>query len=230
MNRLSSPSVPGTNIQRLIAKQTDELVRVLLSEGKITEPSWWASQKGRVWILVVVLLACLAISFAYQLWLRDIADVTPLPKSTDVAVTLITAAAIFFAYYQWMDGRRESSLDKFYDRLALINTRYYEWKEARDVVPHFWGKSTENVNFRPRMYVYLELDNLEYVILRYQLGYLRTPLLRRAVRTFSSRCESPVFCELAKEVVNGAGYAQATVDVVNVLVAQANPTRTIHIA
>ncbi len=230
MNRPSSATSTRPNVQRLIAKQTDELVRVLLSEGKITEPSWWSSQKGRVWILVVILLVCLVISFTYQLWLRNIADVTPLPKSTDVAVTLITAAAIFFAYYQWMDGRREASLDKFYDRLALINTRYYEWKEARDVVPHFWGNSTDDADFRPRMYVYLELDNLEYVILRYQLGYLRAPLLRRAVRTFSSRCESPAFCKLANEIVNGAGYSQATVDVVSVLVAQATPTNTIHIA
>lgn len=230
MERASPPQVPGNNIQRLIAKQTDELVRVLLSEGKIIEPSWWVSQKGRLWLFLVVLFACVAIAFTYQLSISNIGNVSDLPKGTDVAVTLITIAAVSFAYYQWMDGRREASLDKFYDRLALINTRYYEWKEARDVVPHFWGNSTEEADFRPRMYVYLELDNLEYVIQRYQLGYLRVPLLRRAVRTFSSRCESPAFCALAKEVVNGAGYAQSTVDVVNVLVAQASPTNTIHIA
>ena len=80
------------------------------------------------------------------------------------------------------------------------------------------------------MYVYLELDNLEYVIVRYQLGYLRLPLLRRAVRTFGSRCESQSFCNIAAEIVNGAGYAQATVDVVKILVAHAKPDMTVHIS
>lgn len=218
------------NVQREIARKIDALVKTLISEGKITKPSWWVSQAGRTWILAVTLAVCVAASVAYQFWLTGLKDSSPYPKSSEFATILFAAAAIFFAYYQWSDGRREASLDKFYDRLALINTRYYEWREARDVVPHFWGSSTEDKDFRPRMYVYLELDNLEYVIIRYQLGYIRLPLLRRAVRTFGSRCESPQFCSIASKIVNGAGYAQATVDVVKILVAYTKPEHTIHIA
>lgn len=230
MNEPTSRQSSDLNAQREIARKTEELVKSLISEGKISKPSWWVSQAGRTWILAIILGVCAFASVVYQIWLNGLADSSAYPKSSEFATMLFAAAAIFFAYYQWSDGRREASLDKFYDRLALTNTRYYEWREARDVVPHFWGASTDDKDFRPRMYVYLELDNLEYVIIRYQLGYLRLPLLRRAVRTFGSRCESQEFCSIANEIVNGAGYAQVTVDVVKVLVAHANPEHTIHIA
>lgn len=230
MNNRRSGNPSTANVQREIARQTDELVKKLISEGKISRPNWWVSQAGRTWILAAILGLCTLASVGYQVWLNGLVDASAYPNSSEFASTLFTGAAIFFAYYQWSDGRREASLDKFYDRLALTNTRYYEWREARDVVPHFWGASTDDKDYRPRMYVYLELDNLEYMIIRYQLGYLRLPLFRRAVRTFGSRCESPEFCSIAKEIVNGAGYGEATVNVVKILVAQAEPDNTIHIS
>ena len=67
------------------------------------------------------------------------------------------------------------------------------------------------------MYVYLELDNLEYIVVRYQLGFVTKPLLQRAVRTFRSRCQSSDFANLANELVQGAGYRAKTVDVVSLL-------------
>lgn len=60
-------------------------------------------------------------------------------------------------------------------------------------------------------------DNLEYIIIRYQLGFVTKPVLRRAVRTFRSRCQSPEFAQLACQLVHGAGYHAKTVDVVTLL-------------
>jgi hypothetical protein len=209
------------NAQRLIAEHTDQLVERLIHEGKITRPNWWASQRGRFGIFVVVLALCALTSLSYQWWLLAPGRPSSLPNGAQLATALITAAIGFFAYYQWTDSRRESSLEKFYERLHLVNERYYDWKDVRQLVGHLWGASSEESEFHKRMYVYLELDNLEYMIFRYQLGFVRKPLFRRAVRTFSSRCESVRFSELVIELVNGAGYDAKTVEVVNVLVAQA---------
>jgi hypothetical protein len=209
------------NAQRLIAEHTDRLVELLIHEGKITKPNWWVSQRGRFGIFVVVLALCAITSLGYQWWLLTQADPSSLPNGAQIATALIAAAAGIFAYYQWTDTRRETSLEKFYDRLSLVNERYFEWKDARQLVGHFWGPSSDDGEFYKRMYVYLELDNLEYMIFRYQLGFVRKPLFRRAVRTFGSRCESEAFCLLAVELVNGAGYDAKTIEIVNVLVAQA---------
>jgi len=209
------------NAQRLIAEHTDQLVERLIHEGKITKPHWWTSQRGRFGILVVILGICAIGSFYYQWWMSTLSNSSNLPNGAQVATVLIAAAAGIFAYHQWTDTRRESSLDKFYDRLGLINQRYFEWKAARQLVPHFWGPpSDDDGEFHRRMYVYLEIDNLEYMIFRYQLGFVRKELFRRAVRTFGSRCESEAFCLLALELVNGAGYDTKTVEIVNILVAQ----------
>jgi hypothetical protein len=131
-----------------------------------------------------------------------------------------------FAYYQWNDVRRELSLDKFYDRLSLINERYYYWPHARDLVGHFWPNPPDEKTFQEAMYVYLELDNLEYIIMRYHLGFVSRPLLKRAVRTFSSRCQSSVFSSLARQLVNGAGYSSSTIHVVSALTELALASKT----
>src|SRR5205085_2217911 len=110
---------------------------------------------------------------------------------------LIAAVAAVFAYYQWADARREASLEKFYERLRLTNDRYNEWKHARELVGHFWDLSEGDPGFQRRMYTFLELDNLEYMILRYELGFVRKRLIWRAIRTYASRCESLAFRRLA---------------------------------
>lgn len=202
--------------QRLIADQTDRLVEQLIDEGRITRPNWWVSQRGRFGLFVVTLILCGLIALIYQVWLTRGTASPTLPNGAQLATALVAAAAAFFAYYQWTDARREASLDKFYDRLSLVNERYYSWEEARHLVDHFWG-SGEPADFQRAMYVYLELDNLEYIMFRYQLGFVTTPLLRRAIRTFRSRCQSREFSSLAMQLVNGAGYHSKTVEIVSIL-------------
>jgi len=207
--------------QRRIAAHTDRLVEELIHDGTIIQPNWWASQRSRFWIFAVMLIVSFALSIAYQYWLLGQTGASKYPNSADLAYALIAATAALFAYYQWIDSRRENSIDVFYNRIGLVNERYYEWAPARQLVPHFWGPTNDEDEFQRRMYVYLELDNLEYMIFRYQLGFVRKPLFRRAVRTFSSRCESRPFGELAKVLVDGAGYDTKTVEIANILVAQA---------
>lgn len=200
--------------QRQIADETDTLIEQLILEGRISSPSWWVSQRGRFGLFVVALISCGVVAFFYQLWLnRRVSVSATFPNGAQVATALVAATASFFAYYQWTDSRREASLDKFYERLSLVNERYYSWDHARRLVDHFWGGS-EEADFQRAMYVYLELDNLEYMISRFQLGFVTKGLLRRAIRTFRSRCQSVAFCNLAMQLVNGAGYQAKTVEIV----------------
>lgn len=219
MTTNATPTSELARAQRLIADETDKLVERLIEEGRITRPNWWVSQRGRFGLFVVTLALCAAASLGYQAWLIQTAQPASLPNGAQLATALVAAAAAFFAYYQWTDSRREASLDKFYDRLSLVNERYYAWKEARQLVAHFWDNSSDDAVFQRCQYVYLELDNLEYIVFRYQLGFVTKPLLRRAIRTFRSRCQSAEFSTLAMDLVNGAGYHSKTVDVVSLLAA-----------
>jgi hypothetical protein len=216
--------------QLLIRGRTEEMVKQLtgrkgvkrlISGGKVLGPKWWLSQRGRFWVFIVLLVGCAGGALFYQRWLRGQSSPNTLPNGAQLATALIVAVASAFAYFQWTDSRREGSFDQFYDRLALVNERYYDWEDARGIVPHFWG-SLKEADFQKRMYVYLELDNLEYILYRYQLGFVTKSLLRRAIRTFCSRCQSPEFLDLAQLLVNGAGYHAETGQVVKMAAASAD--------
>jgi hypothetical protein len=193
-------------IQRSIARSTDQILAALILEGTIIQPRWWLSQRGRLATFIVLIVLSLLASFAYQIWVIRHRQNAIMPSSATVATGLIAIIASVFAYFQWNDTRRELSIDRFYDRLALINSRYCEWDTARQLVSHFWPTPPDEATFQKAMYVYLELDNLEYIVMRYQLGFVTRGLLQRAVRTFSSRCQSREFSEIACELVKGAGY------------------------
>ena len=160
------------------------------------------------------------ISVLYQWWLAQLPGLTPLPNGAQLALTLIAGVAAIFSYAQWLDARREASLDKFYDRLNLVNNRYYEWEEARLLTKHFWWEeppsqmaaAKADAEFEKCMYVYLEFDNLEYMVSRYQLGFVTKSLLRRAIWTFLARCEVGEFSAIAKRLAlrGEGGYNAST--------------------
>ena len=162
----------------------------------------------------------------FQLWLLglppDDRRIGMLPNGTQVATILIGAIAAVFGYFQWADARREASLEKFYERLRLTNDRYDGWPHARALVGHFWDADGGDAGFQRRMYAFLELDNLEYMILRYELGFVRERLIWRAIRTFASRCESLPFRRLVVPLAAGSGYDHRTKQVVECLAAMAD--------
>jgi hypothetical protein len=70
------------------------------------------------------------------------------------------------------------------------------------------------------MYIFAELDNLEYVIEKYRLGYMRPDQALRGVQAFRSRFQIKGFRDeidrLSKEgLTSHAGYKPATDHVVN---------------
>lgn len=205
-------------------EMTSRLLEQLLREKRIVQPRAWKSPRGRFVLFVVALLVCVAVTAGYEFWLLglEIDDMRlhKLPNAAQLLTAQIAVVASLFAYYQWSEARRETSLDKFYERLGLINERYFAWKGARELVPHFWD-GCEGDTFERCMYVYLELDNLEYMVTRYRLGFVTPLLLQRAVRTFHWRCKSPEFTRLALRFICNAGYTPDTIELVQFLCGKA---------
>lgn len=75
------------------------------------------------------------------------------------------------------------------------------------------------------MYTYLELDNLEYAIRKYALGYMSTDVAYRSLKTFISRCASGEFRQLAYSLAHdNLGYDKETRAVVDKVCERMNAT------
>ncbi len=207
--------------QRSVATKTDKLAADLIAQGIIKRkprwwrPAWWRGPHSRVKVAAVVLGVAAMLAAAYHAILVP-EEPSSVPGAGQVAAVLVGGAAGIFTYQQWADSRREESLDRFYQRLGEVNSLYREWESARDLVPHFWefAPGGDETAHQKQLYVYLELDNLEYMLVRYELGFVSQELLMRALRTFASRMVSKDFRDLATDQVDGAGYVKDTGEVV----------------
>ena len=119
------------------------------------------------------------------------------------AFTAILSLGIaIIAYRQWRAARHEISIDKYYDRLEVANKRL----EA----VHIDKPTPED------MHVFAELDKLEYVIAKYEYGYMSPVLALRALNNFRGLCmDRRGFREKASEWVTKASYRPITRLVVN---------------
>ncbi|MBC7456008.1 MAG: hypothetical protein H7335_20380 [Massilia sp.] len=120
-------------------------------------------------------------------------------KNPDNTTLVFTLGAFFIAYQQWRAARFEASMDKYYDRLDVANRRL---------------ENLEGINAYS-MYVFMELDNLEYVIEKYKLGYITSEQAFRELKAFYRHCrnikiEGKLFRNLALELVHDAGYQATT--------------------
>lgn len=132
-----------------------------------------------------------------------------LSASRNVSIEAFLGIGVAFAgIYQWRSSKYEMSIDRFYERLSYTNTKLFEWESSRVLLSEEW---VDEKVFQREMYVYLELDNLEYIIQKYQHGFMEPHDAHRALTCFSSRCKnSPAFKALAIENVSKAGYKPET--------------------
>lgn len=136
-----------------------------------------------------------------------------------IAAFPFALAAFILTLWQWREARHEVSLDRFYDRLNETNKRLDVWVPARTLAPPWCdpGHPVDDHQYQQEMYTYCELDNLEYAIHKYELGYMSPYVAHRSLRTFKSRCASPTFRALAWSLVNNTGYDAETRHVVDTL-------------
>jgi hypothetical protein len=137
------------------------------------------------------------------------------PGLTQGAVTgAIGVGALSLGFQQWTLTRGALALDKFYERLAATNQKLDEYSGAREFAGPWRdnAEEDENLAFGKKMYVYMELDNLEYAIAKYNIGYMSASNAYRSLRTFRQRCDGSLeFCKLASKCVEeNLGYNEQT--------------------
>ena len=158
---------------------------------------WWAHWR-LVWALAVLAVAAFAI-VAFGDWSEQ-AQGSPLEW---LVPAIFGAGILLGGFFEWRSSRHESSLDKFYERLCIVN-------ESREKIRVDGDPARPHVD-PLEMYVFRELDNLEYLLERYRLGYLSPRLALRGVRTFYSRLDFALFPETLERLGCLADYAyQAT--------------------
>ena len=125
-------------------------------------------------------------------------------KASTIATAVLALGAFIVGYHQWRAARRETSMDKFYDRLNVANSRL------------------EDVGIDPFiLYVYAEMDNLEYVIEKYRLGYMSPDQALRGLKAFQSRLrgvKGEDFKKLALVSLDNSAYSPNTCKVVNLVI------------
>lgn len=130
------------------------------------------------------------------------------------AFTAILSLGIaVIAYRQWRAARHEISIDKYYDRLEVVNKRL-------EVLP-IDTPSPED------MHTFAELDKLEYVITKYEYGYMSPVLALRALNNFRGLCmDRKGFRGKASHWVTRASYRKVTIRVVTKVCAHCPPAET----
>ncbi|HEX8641051.1 MAG TPA: hypothetical protein VF704_07820 [Allosphingosinicella sp.] len=193
---------------------------------------WWAHWR-LYWSLAVVL------ALAVAAW-----KVEPSADNRDAPLqwlipAILGAGVLIGSFFEWRSSRHEASLDKFYERLCIVNDSREKIRLEDDSLAEIClVQPTENSTCRierfrvdaegarvgkarphvdpMQMYVWRELDNLEYLLERYRLGYLSTRLAFRGVATFASRFRFEQFQEVLgdPEDLATTAYNDTTIEVV----------------
>ena len=143
-------------------------------------------------VAVVILIAMVAFFFG---------------ASPELIGVVVAAGVLLITYVEWMLGRRESSMDKFYERLEIANDHRNQIADVDMRMP-----DTER-------YIFTELDNLEYVIERYRFGFMSPTLALRGVNTFASRLGIKGFEEQVVKLIDPrCGYQKHTCEVARTLI------------
>lgn len=139
-----------------------------------------------------------------------------------LATATIAAAAAIVALRQWRHLRNEATIAGALSRLDLVNTYFMQPERYEVISPLFqgspgWPANIHNwASWSQDMYVFIELDNLQYGVEKYRLGYSTPYQALRSVDLFAARCQSNTFYEAARRLVetHAGSYTEETVSVV----------------
>lgn len=143
------------------------------------------------------------------------------------ATVLGALIAFFYANFQWRMGNRQASINEFFQRKKDINLlllsneavrsflkeavdrRSLKDKPPKKLTPQEsesvlqkiqhrdYLQDIEKFSFDQKMFVFLEIDNLEFALEKYSSGYLDHGQMYRACEIFQSRCYNRGFRYLA---------------------------------
>jgi hypothetical protein len=197
-----------------------QLERTILkdAERELNEAGIWRSPTrhyaGHLTIALLILFLLVAVRVGSRWYPQVFASEGTV---LDLTAGIIGFGALLLGLQQFRLARNEVSLDKFYDRLDVTNRRLEECEHARPLVD-CWEEDEQDDDrtFARKMYVYREIDNLEYAIAKYRIGFMSPDNAYRALRTFRARCDpSRDFCKIALNALGDLrGYDPQTVKAV----------------
>lgn len=121
------------------------------------------------------------------------------------ATAMITIAGLLVAVLQWRAGLAEKALDALYGRIALANEMRMKLADGLGIDDDV-AIATKRPN-EYRLFVFTEIDSLEYAAMRYRFGLGMTAVIAdRAVDHFCQRCESEKFKEMARVCAREGAY------------------------
>jgi hypothetical protein len=86
---------------------------------------------------------------------------------TKVATAVLAMGALVLGYQQWRSSRFETSIDKLFERLEASNKKLREGKTVRFLL----DTEDDPETYEQSLYVFSEIDNLEYVMQKYKWLY-----------------------------------------------------------
>lgn len=199
MNKL-----PHSRTNKSIFYQLYKLLRFPFLGREIVEAEEQLKQykfnrKSTVLELLAILLVLTGVSVIVSITVTQ-CNLQQVPWSQAFTAILSLGIAII-AYRQWRAARHEISIDKYYDRLETANKRLEALETDKPTVED--------------MHAFAELDKLEYVIVKYEYGYISPVLALRALKNFHKFCtDRKGFREKASAWVYKASYREITRSVV----------------
>ena len=136
-----------------------------------------------------ILFFILIISICF--FLLDIWEITSIEWKT-LLTPIVTVFALLLAYHQWKHLRNEVSISGSLERLDIVNS-YFKNPENDKIIKYYfgqdptWDKGIENrEEWGKRIYIFMELDNLQYALEKYRLGYSSAYQAMRIVDVFAA--------------------------------------------
>lgn len=170
------------------------------------EPPKWFKRLS-LWLLITA--AVLTVLVILAIGVLDRAEGERLLSALSPVATM---GLLIAGLWQWRGARQEISMDKYYERLEISNQW---WKASPSVRSVMSGSTQEFEDPDMTMYVCLEIDNLEYMIEKYRIGYVDDEQACRGLKAFQVRClHSLEFKSIARRRVHLGDYTPRTTKVV----------------
>jgi hypothetical protein len=144
--------------------------------------------------------------------------------SLAIALSAVTGGAVFLGIVQWNISNKHVAFDNAFERKKRTNDMIITHpKELSGILGGVFPGAEDDATLLKRMFVFSELDNLEYVFEKYRDGLLAAkPTLRSALIMYS-RCEDRVFAELALDLVKKGRYRKEYQESVRTIAESAKP-------
>lgn len=128
----------------------------------------------------------------------------------DAAALVVAITGGFIGFNEWRSCRYENSIEKFYERLAESNKTLMDPSVSRLIF-----EADEVCESKAIMYVYGELDNLDYVIQKYRNWLMNAQQTQRGLTTFQERLVKTNFMKyLDTHCSKNLGYCHTLWEVV----------------